>query len=275
MSFTSFLLKSQLSAITTNHTLGLGPSRDPGPRTPGPDPTVGAACQPQETGGHRRRWRLAGPRRVGDRDGSQRMERCMDCTIRAPRRSSVPSRPARCHQTLAYCSPPFHCVQIYPHAHCKPHPAGRRATIWETSGLVLDVQPSPIRAPRQGGATRSLVATAQARQPAAPGEQAHPPDRRSREPVGPLRAAPGRSILHRVRSWARYLLVPFHQIAAYHSPPSLVSHTLDVSLRPSARAGWTLATWRVARSRVCRGSGSSSGGSGGYRRRPPGRTWPG
>jgi hypothetical protein len=234
MSFTSDLLECQSSVSTTNHALVLGPShgpsRDPdrAPRNPGPGPIVGAQS-------HRCRWCSLGPGRAHDRDRKWRIVDRTGCTSLVRPRSSVPSRSALCHQTLAYCSPPFHCVQIYPHAHCKPHPLGRRATIWETGGLVFDVQPSPVRARRQGGATRSLVATAQARQPAVPGEQAHPPGRPSREPARPAQVAPQRSIPHRARSWAQRLVAPFRQILARHSPPSTVSHRPDVSPHPSTR----------------------------------------
>jgi hypothetical protein len=151
-------------------------------------------------------------------------------------RSLVPSRPARCHQNLAYGSPPFHCVYIYSVAHDNPRPPGLGVTTWETGDLFLDVPPSPIRAVALGSRTQSLMATGQVRHPAVPGEHAHPPDRRSREMAGPVRAVPGHNILPRARSWDRHLGAPFRQIAACHSPPSTISHRPDASLRPSTPA---------------------------------------
>jgi hypothetical protein len=224
MSSTSFLLKCQLSVTTTNHALVLGPRRDPdrAPRIPGPGgPTVGAQ-------GHRCRWRQAEPGRAQDRDRYRRIEASIDCTIRAPRRSSAPSRPARCYQTLAYCSPPFHFFQTDLRFCRSPTPSGRRTTIWATGSLAPDVPPSHDHARRQALATPRWAATGQARQPATPGARAHPADRRSREPAGPARVVPGRSIPHRARSWARHLLVLFHQISARHSPPSTISHRLNL-----------------------------------------------
>ena len=105
---------SSQSFTTTNHGLVLGPQPRPRarprprPRTPGPGPIAGAASGPKRQVAIAIVGTALVRGRADDRDRNRRMEPRTDCTIRAPRRSSVLSRPVQCHRILASYSPPFH-----------------------------------------------------------------------------------------------------------------------------------------------------------------------
>jgi len=183
-------------------------------------------------------------------DRSRHTWGCMDCTTPALPRSSVPFRPVQFHRILAFHSPPS--TTAHQHA---------LLTTRQTSGLVLCPRHDLARVRTRAHAASPGAASGRS----GPHAQARPATRRSHMVLAPIQEAPLRSTPRRARSSDLGLVVLFHRILAFHSPPSVVNRMLNVSLCPSRRAECALATWPTARSPTPGGSGNSSAGWDGYR----------